>query len=60
MWMPPNGKAHEVVTGSLSALRLDLPCQCKSANDLSDLDIEQVRRMKGLERTEEPDLDGCA
>jgi len=58
--MPPNGKAHEVVKGGLSSLRFDLPCHCKSANDLGDLDIEQVRRMKGLERTEEPGLDGCA
>jgi len=58
--MTPNGKVHEVVKGGLSPFRSDLPCHCKSANDLGDLDIEQVRRMKGLGRSEKPDLDRCA
>lgn len=58
--VPPDGKGEEVVEGSLSPVRIDLFCQCKSTDDLSDFDIEQIRRMKGLERTKQPGFDGCA
>lgn len=60
VWMAPNGKAHEVVESRLSSLPFDLSCHRKSANDLGHLDVEQVRRMEGLERTEQPRLDACA
>jgi hypothetical protein len=58
--MPPDGKADEVVEGSLSPLRIDLLRHCKSANDLGDFDVEQVRRVEGLKRTKQPGFDGCA
>ncbi len=44
--MPVDGKRHEIFQCGPASLLIYVACQGKSANDLGDLRIEQIRRMQ--------------
>ena len=60
MWVALEGKIHEVVESRLRALGFDLARHLEPANNLSDLDIEEMGGMKRFEAIEQARLDGLA
>ena len=52
------GKLRQIGKSRTAALLVDLAASLVAANDLSDFDIEQVRRMQRLARSEHAPFDG--